>query len=57
MASEKLFMPPSLKTMDVFEEWLYETKIWQCLNDLDKKKLQFIFLWMINLGKGVQMFK
>ena len=57
MASEKLFMPPSLKTMGVFEEWLYETKIWQCLNDLDKKKLQFIFLWMINLGKGVQMFK
>lgn len=53
MAIEKLFMPPSLKTMDDFEECLYETEIWQCLTDLDKKKLQFIFLWMINLGKRV----
>ena len=32
-------MPPSLKTMDDFKEWLYETEIWKSLTDLDKKKL------------------
>ena len=37
-ASEKLFVPPSLKNIDDFEEWLHETEIWQYLTDLDKKK-------------------
>lgn len=39
MTNEKLCMTPSLKTMDDFKEWLYETEIWKCLTDLDKKKL------------------
>ena len=37
MASGKLFVPPTLKNIDDFEEWLHETEIWQCLTDLDKK--------------------
>ena len=38
MASGKLFVPPSLKNIDDFEEWLNEIKIWQCLTDLNKRK-------------------
>ena len=37
MASGKLFVSPTLKNIDDFEEWLHETEIWQCLTDLDKK--------------------
>ena len=39
MATRKLFAPPILRSsLDEFEEWLHETKIWQCLTDLDKDK-------------------
>ena len=58
-ASEKLFVPPSLKNIDDFEEWLHETEIWQYLTDLDKKKQGpgFFFLWMTKSGKHVHIFK
>ena len=36
--SGKLFVPPSLKDIDDFEDWLHETEIWQCLTDFDKEK-------------------
>ena len=38
MESGKLFVPPSLKDIDDFEDWLHETEIWQCLTDFDEEK-------------------
>ena len=53
MASGKLFVPPSLKNIDDFEEWFHEFEIWQCLTDLDKQKQgPAIYLsWDDKIGK------
>ena len=38
MATRKLFVPPNLRSIEEFEDWLHETEIWQCLTDLEKDK-------------------
>ena len=38
MAIRKLFVPPNLRSIGRFEDWLHETEIWQCLTDLEKDK-------------------
>ena len=38
MATRKLFVPPNLRSIEEFEDWLHETEIWQSLTDLEKDK-------------------
>ena len=38
MATRRLYVPPTLSCIGEFEDLPYETKIWQCLTDLEKEK-------------------
>ena len=38
MATRRLYVPPTLSCIGEFDDLPYETKIWQCLTDLEKEK-------------------
>ena len=38
MATRKLFAPPTLNSIEEFEDWLHETEIWHCLTDIEVEK-------------------
>ena len=48
MATKRLNVPPTLSCIGEFEDWLHETKIWQCLTDLEKERQGPAIYWSLN---------